>query len=523
MNFLRPIRGLIWLLAAAIAGLALVFLPTWLVSQYQAVRQLGSLWGTLYAIAVGAGLLLVAGSTLWILWTLWGRSLTKRLRRQRRDKSPSELSIVQREAEIDENLGSLQDLRRTAKNAPYDPEIDRIVGNLQQKRKQRTLELVAFGTISSGKSSVLNALAGHDLFPTDIRGGTTTRRSEVAWDRLDKVVLVDTPGLGEIDGSEHVRVAAESAKDADLILLVVDGPLRQSEFRLLEQLGQMEKRIVICLNKTDWYAADDRDKLLRQIASQTSAYTPPDNIVAIQAEATRRKRMRVLVDGSTVEESVDVPVDIASLAERMTTILRRDGLELLTANLLLQSRGILEKAKSQMQESIDRRAWGIVDRYMWGAGGAAAVIPFPVVDLFAGMGISTKMVLDLAEVYQQPVDLETARRWLGEMGKNLVGVLGVNLAAPAVASLVGSLIKSVPVAGTIAGGVLQGAVQALVTKWIGSVFIEYFRNEMQTPEGGLAGIARRKWEQLTTLDELRKIVQAARHPGSARASNPAPR
>ena len=56
----------------------------------------------------------------------------------------------------------------------------------------------------------------------------------------------------------------------------------------------------------------------------------------------------------------------------------------------------------------------------------------------------------------------------------------------------------------------QGAVQALITKWIGSVFIEYFKAEMNAPEGGLAGLARRKWEVVTKADEIRKLVQAAR-------------
>ena len=120
------------------------------------------------------------------------------------------------------------------------------------------------------------------------------------------------------------------------------------------------------------------------------------------------------------------------------------------------------------------------------------------------------MIVDLAEVYQQKVDLDTASKWLGEMGKNLIGVLGAQGATVAVSAVVASLIKSIPLAGTIAGGVLQGAVQALITKWIGSVFIEYFRNEMQTPEGGLAGLARRKWEVVTSADELRKLVQKAR-------------
>ena len=72
--------------------------------------------------------------------------------------------------------------------------------------------------------------------------------------------LVDTPGLGEIEGLDRHVTAAKAAQDADLVLLVVDGPLRQSEFALLEQLGQMDKRVLICLNKEDWYAEAEREK-----------------------------------------------------------------------------------------------------------------------------------------------------------------------------------------------------------------------------------------------------------------------
>ena len=194
----------------------------------------------------------------------------------------------------------------------------------------------------------------------------------------------------------------------------------------------------------------------------------------------------------------------------MVQIVRSQGKDLLMANLLLQSRGLVEKARQRVRDSLDQKAWSIVEKYQWGAGGVAAVNPFPVIDLIAGSAISTKMILDLAEVYQQPVDLETASRWLGEMGKNLIGVLGAQGATVAVSAVVASVVKTVPFAGTVAGGVLQGVVQALITRWIGAVFIEYFQNEMQTPEGGLAGLARRKWNVITTADELRKLVQTAR-------------
>jgi hypothetical protein len=79
-----------------------------------------------------------------------------------------------------------------------------------------------------------------------------------------------------------------------------------------------------------------------------------------------------------------------------------------------------------------------------------------------------------------------------------------------VTSALASLVKSVPIAGTIAGGALQGLVQALVTRWIGSVFIEYYKAEMQLPAEGLANVARREWQKLTSPAELMRFVQLAR-------------
>ncbi len=511
MKLGKTISGILLVVIAAVVGFALICLPSWIISNYQAINAFGSIWGTLYLVAVGLGAVLLLGSAAWTIWKLWGASIAKNRMRARRNKNPSELSYGQQEREVDENLQQVETLKEAAGD---DPELAKqlapLIEEIEYKRESQELEIVAFGTISSGKSSVLNLLAGQEVFQTDIRGGTTVTRNEIPWPNNDKVTLVDTPGLGEVDGESHVHIAAESAKDADLVLVVVDGPLRQSEHDLLDQLGKMEKRVIICLNKSDWYSQEDRDKLINQINDQTASFVKKEDIVAIQAQEGSRIRRRVLADGSTTEETVTIDPDIDPLANRMIEIVRHDGKDLLMSNVLLQSRGLVEKARLRVKAQIDEKAWDIVDKYMWGAGGVAALSPFPVVDLVAGSAISTKMILDLADVYNQKVDLETASKWLGEMGKNLIGVLGAQGATVAVTAVVASLIKTIPFAGTVAGGVLQGAVQALITKWIGSVFIEYFRNEMQQPEGGLSGLARRHWDKVTAVDELRKLVQTAR-------------
>jgi small GTP-binding protein len=507
----RNTTGILLLVVAAAAGVALLLVPPWVLEQYRALADAHPAWKVVYFTVVGIGAVLLLGSSGWIVLTLWRRSRRKAQRRERQARNPSELSASERRQELDENLAGVEELRGDpAVDDELRHELDPLVDRVTGKRERQTLEIVAFGTISSGKSSLLNLLAGRKVFQTDAKGGTTVQRNEVPWPGNDKVVLVDTPGLGEVDGETNAAVSAAAAKDADLVLLVVDGPLRDSEFQLLARLGEMEKRVLVCLNKEDWYEERQKMTLLAQIAAQVKDLVEPDDVLAVRAQPVERSRVRVLADGREVAEPVEVAADIEPLARRMMHVVRRDGSDLLLANLLLQSRGLVEEARRRVREALDRRAWQIVDRYMWGAAGAAALSPWPVVDLAAGCAISAKMVVDLSRVYRQDIDLESAVHLLGQMGKNLIAVLGATAATPAVAAGVASLLKTVPGVGTIAGGLLQGVVQALVTRWIGAVFIGYFAGELQASEAGLAQLARREWERLTTVAELRKLVQTAR-------------
>jgi uncharacterized protein (DUF697 family)/GTP-binding protein EngB required for normal cell division len=499
------------IVALAAVGILLVFVPPQLLAQYDRVKALGPPWTYLYFALVGTGAAILSGLAIAIGWKLWRATCRKQQARERQAKNPSELSAGQKEQEVAENLAAAHDLESDpAVSDELRRELSALSAQVQDKQADQTLEIVAFGSISSGKSSLLNALAGRDVFQTDPRGGTTLRRQEIPWPGADKVLLVDTPGLGEVEGAERVSTAAEAAQDADLVLMVVDGPLRDSEHRLLARLGEMEKRVLLCLNKADWYEADEKDLLLGQLAGQVRGIVERDDVLAVRSHPVARLRTRVLADGSEQEEPVTEPADISPLAARMLAVIRRDGRDLLLANLLLQSRGLVEEAKTRVREALDRRAWELVDRYTWACGAAAALSPLPLLDLFASSALVVKMVVDLGRIYRQEIDANTAVNILAQLGKNLIAILGVNAAAPAVASAVAHVLKTVPIAGTIAGGALQGVVQALVTRWIGAVFIHYFKSEMQMPADGLANLARREWQRLTSPVELVKFLGEAR-------------
>jgi GTP-binding protein EngB required for normal cell division/uncharacterized protein (DUF697 family) len=507
----RATTGIFLVILLAVIGYVLSTMPYNLIDGYSKAAELNPWVGYAYLAIVAIGGLLLAGLLISILLHIWRNTRRKSADRERRNLSPSEMSASAQGQELADNLAAGRDYAGGDRISPeVRAEIAAAIDELEAKRESQQLEIVAFGTISSGKSSLLNALAGRPVFRTNVVGGTTATRSEIPWPAGDRVVLVDTPGLAEVRGEARASEAAAAAKNADLVLFVVDGPLKAFESDLLEALSAMEKRVVVCLNKEDWYDANQRDELLRQIGEQVAPAVNVADVVAVRSRPTKRRRVRVLSDGAEQEEEVPVEPDISPLARRMLSIVQRDGRELLLANLLLQSRGLVDEAKERVLAGLDARANEVINKYMWAAGGAAAVNPFPLLDLAGGSAITVKMVLDLAAIYQQRIDVDTVVTLLGQLGKNLVAMVGASAAAPALAAGIGSLLKTVPGIGTIAGGAIQGLVQALVTRWIGRVFCEYFRNEMQPPPGGLAELARRKWTEVTQPDQLKKLIQLGR-------------
>jgi small GTP-binding protein len=510
MAWLPRKTGWLLLVYLAVIGYALVAWLPRVVAGYRSLAETHAWLGYAYLTLIAIGGSILLGLTVWVLGKLWRNSAAKRRAQLRRGRNPSELSAAERAAELQHNLQASEALAdATETSAELKAELVRQLRELQAKQQSQQLQIVAFGTISSGKSSLLNALAGRDAFETDVVGGTTTTRCEVPWPGDDRVVLVDTPGLAEVRGEDRAASAAAAAKNADLVLLVVDGPLKAYEVELVKVLHGMEKRLLVCLNKEDWYDPPQQKLLLGQIAEQLPQVDPA-NLTAVRSVSVMRPRVRVLGDGTEVEEEVEEPPDVSALADRMLQVVRHDGRDLLLANLLLQSRGMVDEAKNRVRAALDRRADQIITRYMWAAGGAAGINPFPLLDLAGGSAITLKMTLELARVYRQPLDADMAAELLQQLSKNLVAMVGTVAATPALASLIGSLLKTVPGVGSLAGGLLQGLVQALVTRWIGNVFVEYLRNEMRPPRAGLAETARRHWQRLTTADALRGLIRQGR-------------
>jgi hypothetical protein len=120
---------------------------------------------------------------------------------------------------------------------------------LEQREVERPFRVVLMGRTMAGKSTLFEFLTGGDGSRIGNGGQRFSR------DVIDRMVvgrdfeIVDTPGVGAMDGDDDFEIAFGQVSDADLILWVTaDGATQQQTGRALERLADLGKPIIVALN-----------------------------------------------------------------------------------------------------------------------------------------------------------------------------------------------------------------------------------------------------------------------------------
>ncbi len=436
------------LFLAAVVFIGILLLLTLVLS----AAQFGlSLWQQLQTAPPWFVALIIALSGLMLGFGIWLSWRLLRPARPRATKTAAALS----EAELQSHL-------QAATAAGID--VESAMQELQELARRRELEIIhlaLFGEISSGKSSLINALLPGARVATDVIGGTTTNIEHYHWQREsgDEVVLVDVPGLNQVD-REYDRMVMEEAQRAHVVIFVCDGDLTRNEYLALQPLLALKKPLIVAFNKLDRYSAADQ-QLIRERLTDRFASDPQVTTAGIATQPVRRV-IKVGPDGTEHEEEQQLPPQIdelraavqAALDDNMALLehLRDTAVFELTARKLEQSRAQHRvQASAALVKTYTRRAV---------AGGLAAISPGT--DILIQGYLGTRMVKSLCELYEVPVrDIELQK--LLDLTQ-----AQVRTALPLILAVAGNAAKAFPGVGTLAGGLMHAVAYGLIFDALGN-------------------------------------------------------
>lgn len=308
---------------------------------------------------------------------------------------------------------------------------------LAEKLERGAVHVAVFGRVGTGKSSLLNALAGQPLFTTSPLHGETRASHHARWRSagLEGVELIDTPGIDELEGEERERLAREVARRADILVMVCEGDLTDTEFRALGELAQRRRPLLLVLNKADRYTRAELDLLLARLRERCTAFLPPDRILSAAADPRPESVIRVADDGSEQPGTRARPPDVAELRARLWRVLEAEGKTLAALNAALFASELDARVATRIVEARREAAERIIRKYCLGKGLAVAANPIPVADLLAAAGIDVAMVIHLGQVYGHRLSRREATRLLVAIAAQLTALMGaywgVNLASAA--------------------------------------------------------------------------------------------
>jgi len=176
-------------------------------------------------------------------------------------------------AEEDIQFTSLDDLQKMLKK--IDAELKKFLDSYERGRLCREgVRMAIIGSPNVGKSSILNCLVEKErAIVTEIAGTTRDTIEDVLDIEGVLFTITDTAGLREVQDpieKEGVRRAEKTLKDADIVLLVVDGSksLSSEDKKIISRIQKQQKKLLGVINKSDLRQQISADKLKKLLNTE---------------------------------------------------------------------------------------------------------------------------------------------------------------------------------------------------------------------------------------------------------------
>jgi uncharacterized protein (DUF697 family) len=277
---------------------------------------------------------------------------------------------------------------------------------------------------------------------------------------------------------------------------VIDNDLRQSEYAVARSLLDMGKRLIVVLNKADLYPDDELQAIVEKVRSRLAATLDPADVVDVAANP---QPIRL-----STGEVAQMDPDLWPLEQRLTTVLRAEGADLLADSLLLRSQRLGDEARQLVQSQRHQAANAVIERYQWINAAVVAATPLPGLDLLATAAINAQMVLELGKVYQFNLSIEEGKDLAYAVARTLTG-LGI---AKGVMNLLAlGMQTTLPTA--IASRGVQGITAAYLTRIAGKSFMDYFTQNQDWGDGGIGEVVQKQFQLNRREQFVREFIADA--------------
>ena len=306
------------------------------------------------------------------------------------------------------------------------------------KLESMVVQIAAFGMVGRGKSSLLNALVGREVFVTGPLHGVTRDAQTVNWsisqealgtlkatlssNGQSQIELIDTPGLDEVDGETRAALAAQIAQQADLILFVISGDMTKIEQLALSQLRQVGKPIILVFNKVDQFPETDRITIYEKIRDDRvrELLSPAEIVMASAAPLVRIAIQNP--DGTRGVKLQKGKSQVEELKLKILEILHHEGKALVALNTMLYADNVNEQLVQRKliirEENANQLIWkAVITKAL-----AIAFNPVTVVDILSAVIIDISLILGLSKLYGIPMTETGAVKLLQKIAVSMGGI-----------------------------------------------------------------------------------------------------
>jgi uncharacterized protein (DUF697 family) len=320
-------------------------------------------------------------------------------------------------------------------------------------------------------------------------------------------MLIDTPGINEVDGEARELLAAEVAQKADLVLFVVDSDITGTELDALRNLKAFNMPVILVLNKVDRYGSEQQQQILASLKKHLDGVMVQENIVTASADPAPQVLVRIDEDGTETESIRQPDINVMAVRNRLWEIIESEGKSLAAVNASLFAGQLSDQVADKILQAKRHLGNELIRTYCIAKGVAVAINPVPVADLVAAAVVDISMIVHLSKVYGLPINKGEAGELLKTIGAQMALLMGTIWAVHFISS---ALKLSTAGLSAVITGSAQGALAYYSTYVVGQAAESYLAQGKSWGEGGPKLVVREILDSIdreTLLAHARKDIQ----------------